>query len=183
MESFIKQIDYLLTPEECQDFIQKFETGVRNNRDYQGNFNGLQKEYMDLHQYEDLKDFDNKIKAVADVEVQKFLHTHRTFMECTYYQESTLLLKLDAHVPLKLHYDIETTDRNREGEDIQTRHFAALIYLQDLPDGKLYFPMQKTLVDIRPGRMVIFPTFFTHPHTVFPSTVDRYAYRINYFVR
>ena len=55
--------------------------------------------------------------------------------------------------------------------------------MQDLEAGELYFPEQDVLVKPKAGRMVIAPTFFTHPHMVLPTLEDRYTYRVNFFIK
>lgn len=47
----------------------------------------------------------------------------------------------------------------------RTRVLAAIIYLNEVADGgQTYFPAHGVEVDCVPGRVVLFPTSWTHPH-------------------
>lgn len=170
MSKLIREVLDLVKPEECKEFLEMIKPIEEITQVNKENFNGYQVGYPNIDSA-----FLSMVDILVDIEVDKYIKAF-PFMTRRYKRENGILLKLQKDTPLGLHYDSE------DAGDGQVRHFTTLLYLQDLPDGKLYFPMQERLIDIRPGKLVIFPTFYTHPHAVFPSTVDRYAYRINYFV-
>jgi hypothetical protein len=201
MNSFIKQIPGVFSRDFCNNFLNIFEQlnipAVKNEY----NFDGAHEEYKYLDSFYEIKNIDKEIKKAADLEVKKYLEPLRHFYPLKNKLDGTSVLKLKQHGTLSLHYDPEITqDKHVNLYDIKAknimmrihnffrknthhRHLSVLMYLQDMQGGELYFPMQKVLVKPEPGLMVIFPTLFTHPHTVFP-TLDkhRYTYRFNYII-
>lgn len=184
MNDFIQITEGLLSPDECADFLEKFKAKdlSRNTEDI--NFDGEQNEYKNLDKHEDLKDFHNKVQSIADQEVKKYLENN-PLLRTEYYIESSLLLELEQQKGLELHYDREiASPHEAESGTFERRTFTVLAYLQDLiGGGEIHFPEQKKLITIKPGTFVVFPTFFTHPHRVFPAMEDRYTYRINFYVK
>ena len=182
METYIRETPGLILAEDCQKFLDLFIAKQKAKREANDNFDGEQHEFENLHTDPDFKTFDSIVREIADREVNAYVDGFR-HLENMFYQESSVLLRLPQNTPLKLHYDLEVShpDDLKTG-DFQRRYFAVLCYLQDLPDGQLYFPSQKKIIRPEAGKFVVFPTFFTHPHTVFPASVDRYTYRINYCI-
>ncbi len=62
------------------------------------------------------------------------------------------------------------------------RSVGILLYLNTPKEGgQLAFPLQKRLINAEAGKLVIFPSLYTHPHMVMPTAgCDRYALRFNY---
>lgn len=82
---------------------------------------------------------------------------------------------------LQMHHDEPFMEKG----DLTPRAFIAIIYLTDLMDGEggeIFFPFQNKAIRPAQGTLVIFPTFFTHPHVVLPTVADRFALRLKYKV-
>jgi hypothetical protein len=184
MNTFIQKKEDLLSLSECSEFIHNFKSKdlSRNTEDI--NFDGEQNEYKNLDKHSNLKEFHDKVKKVADEQVQEYLRSY-PLLRTQYYIESSLLLELEKMKGLKLHYDREiASSHESESGGFERRTFTVLAYLQDIDQGgEIFFPEQKELIKIKAGTFVVFPTFFTHPHMVFPTSQDRYTYRINFYVR
>ncbi len=202
MNSFIKQIPELVSEDFCNEYLNVFEnlkiSAVKNEY----NFNGIHKEYKYLDSYQELKKMDNEIKRKTNEQVFKYLEQFKLFYPLKNILDGTSILKLEKNSVLDLHYDPEITHEKQinlfdsKAEKLtmkihnffrkktNRRHLSVLMYFQNLEGGELYFPMQEVLIKPKPGLLVIFPTFFTHPHTVLPTLdKDRYTYRFNYIVK
>jgi len=59
-----------------------------------------------------------------------------------------------------------------------SRTVTVLIYLNFVNGGAIEFPLQEKIIYPAPGRVIMFPSGWTHPHQAFPSTKgDRYMMR------
>jgi hypothetical protein len=201
MNNFIKEIPELFSEDFCNRYINVFEelkiSPVRNEY----NFNGIHEEYKYLDSYKELREMDREIQKKANEEVSKYLQKLKNFYPIKSKLDGVSVLRLKKNCMLDLHYDPEITyDKyinlvdskanklsmkihNLFRKKINRRHLSVLMYLQEMEGGELYFPLQEVLVKPKPGLLVIFPTFFTHPHTVLPPlNKDRYTYRFNYIL-
>lgn len=202
MNHFIKEISGLVSKDFCDKYIGIFESlnisPVRNEY----NFKGIHEEYKYLDSYEELKKMDKEIKQKTDKEVSNYLKILNQFYGLKSELDGVSILKLKKNSTLDLHYDPEITyDKSINLFDLKAnnltmkihnffrkkmnrRHISVLMYLQETKGGELFFPMQEVLVKPKPGLLVIFPTFFTHPHVVLPTLdEDRYTYRFNYVLK
>lgn len=200
MTSFIKEIPNVIREDFCKDFLNELKlsnlTPVRNPY----NFDGIHEEFRNFSKYEKLRLLDKKICKAVDGKVQEYCNS----LGFPYYKKNKLdgssIVKLKQNMPLPLHYDPEITSLENltvydsKLEKLWTkmfkkltygrRHFTVLLYLHDCEGGELYFPKQKEIVKPEPGKLLIFPAYWTHPHTVLPCLdQDRYAYRFNYILK
>ncbi len=179
MNSFIKQVPNLLSEDYCNDFLQKFESLNLTPEKNHYNFNGVRQEYRHFCRYDELELLDRHICKIVDKEVQEYVKS----CGISYREKSKLdgsgIVKLAKNIPLELHYDPEIISNNSK----LRRHFTVLLYLHPCKGGELYFPQQKEIVVPEAGKLIIFPAYWTHPHTVFPCTDrDRYTYMFNYIL-
>ena len=176
METFIRQIDNLISKESCEEFIFLLEKENLQRKTEEINFDGEQHEFMNLDKIQSLKAFDSNVRGLAQKEVDKYLQSIGT-VQAEYYLENSMLLKLKTGTGLTMHYDNEISEGGLR------RNFIVLLYLQDIEGGEIVFPKQSLVIKPRAGRMIIMPTFYTHPHAVLPTPVDRYTYRVNFFIK
>jgi hypothetical protein len=176
MNSFIKQIPNLLTEDYCKNFLNNFESLNLTPEVNLYNFDGVHQEYKHFAKYDELEDFDKEICSLVNIEVEKYLEEYKRFYTLKNKLEGSSLIKLTKLTELPLHYDPECSAGDR-------RNLTVLLYLHKCQNGELYFPMQKELIIPEPGKLLIFPAFFTHPHRVLPCVDrDRYTYRFNYII-
>jgi len=176
MKTFIKTFTNVVPEKDCLDFLEKFK---KLNLDQNGevNFDGEQKEYMNLSNHKELADFEAKVISAAKECVSDYLKDFE-WLETKFLFENAMLLKLEKGKGLPLHHDNEISEGGLR------RNFIVLMYLQEmLSGGDLCFPKQSSIIKPEPGLLVIAPTFFTHPHFVLPTFEDRYTYRINFFIQ
>lgn len=176
MDTFIKVIDDVVSKFECDLFLEEFKEANPDIKKDEINFDGHQLEYTNLDKIPKLASFDLKIQDVAEKEVRKYLAQYK-WANNEFYLENSMLMHIKQFQGLPLHHDNEVSSGGLR------RNFIVLIYMQDLEAGELYFPQQDVLVKPKAGRMVIAPTFFTHPHMVLPTLEDRYTYRVNFFIK
>lgn len=176
METFIRVYDDVISEFECSLFIKEFKQSNASIKKDEINFDGHQLEYMNLDNIPLLASFDFKVQDVAQKQVNKYL-AEFPWMHNKFYLENSMLLHISPHQGLPLHSD------NEFSEGGLRRNFIVLMYLQDMESGgELAFPKQSLVVKPKAGRMVIAPTFYTHPHMVLPTLEDRYTYRVNFFI-
>lgn len=177
METFIRVYDDILSKHECALFLKEFKQSNPSIKKEEINFDGHQLEYMNLDKIPLLASFDFKVQDIAQKQVDKYL-SEFNWMHNKFYLENSMLLHISPNQGLPLHSD------NEFSEGGLRRNFIVLIYLQEMElGGELFFPKQDLIVRPKSGRMVIAPTFFTHPHMVLPTFEDRYTYRVNFFIK
>lgn len=117
-----------------------------------------------------------RVVNVAESKLKNYLSPVANLVPHKYMFRSLSMLKYEAGAGVPLHYDEELSP------DGNGKNFIFLIYLNSVSvGGELVFPLQNEVIRPEPGLMVIFPTFFTHPHQVIPSLVEeRYCLRIEY---
>ena len=173
--NFIAKYPNVISEEFCKSILEKF-----NDELLQQN---LSEEYSpEGHlidpKSEGWKEVFEIIQNLTDKKIKEYISPVAHI--CPHkYEFSSISIRMYApgqNVPL--HFDEEISS------DGTAKHFICLIYLKTvLLGGELLFPLQKEIITPKAGLMVIFPTFFTHPHTVLP-TVDeeRFCMRIQYKV-
>ena len=173
--NFIEQYPNVITGEFCNNILEKF-----NGELIQANLSdefSAEGHVLDPKS-ERWKEVFEIIPQLTDQKVKEYMSPVIHLCPHKYIFRSISMLRYapGQHVPL--HYDEEIYS------DGTGKHFICLIYLKSVfVGGELLFPLQKEVISPRAGLMVIFPTFFTHPHTVLP-TVDeeRFCLRIQYKV-
>jgi len=125
------------------------------------------------------KDLTNSLVSLIAPKIKDYLSFSTVTDPNFYYFEHVALMHHKELTNIPYHYDIEIASTSK----MVIRNFAALIYLNnDFEGGELFFPIQKKVIKPEPGKLVIFPTFFTHPHVTSPAIGgDRYVLRFNYF--
>lgn len=156
------------------DKIQEAELSFKKNA---YNIHGKNYEFHNLEEQKDFKEivqeYERKIRAKVDI----YFHSYdvQTFKQ-DFLSASVLYLKAGDSIPK------HTDDQYDMGI---LRSIGVLLYLNTpLFGGQLGFPLQKRLIAPEAGKLVIFPSVFTHPHQVMPTiSEDRYALRFNYGMR
>lgn len=173
--NFIAKYPNVINEDLCNSIIEKF-----NNELLQVN---LSEEYSaEGHlidpESERWKDIFPIIISLTAQKIKEYTSPIAHLCPHKYVFRSISMLRYAPGQNVPLHYDEEISP------DGTGKHFICLIYLKTvLLGGELLFPLQKEVITPTAGLMVIFPTFFTHPHTVLP-TVDqeRFCMRVQYKV-
>lgn len=171
--NFIAQYPNILTKDLCEGIIEKFNTEFsKGNTEQEYSAEGT----TINHTASEWSEICQGIIELTEKKVQDYISPVVRLCPHKYTFRSLSMLRYAAGQHVPLHYDEEIAP------DGTGKHFICLIYLRSiLLGGELLFPFQKEVIKPEAGLMVIFPTFFTHPHSVLP-TVDeeRYCLRIHY---
>lgn len=138
------------------------------------NIYGENYEYHDLQEEKDFKEIIKENQREIKTQIDKYFESYDVHVpQQDFLGTSVLYLKTGSLVPRHTDdpYDMGTL-----------RNIGVLLYLNTLASGgELIFPLQRRSITPEAGKLLIFPSAFTHPHQVMPSfTEDRYALRFNY---
>lgn len=182
-EDFIGIWDNALTPEECQQFIDYFET-----------MKGMQLSY----DRQALKDNPKHMKDDETVFMLQYdmLPLHRRnpvmpvflnkFWDCydAYVKQHSILVEVERHgiMSARLQKTLPGQGYHRwhfesSASEVATRICAWMVYLNDVEHGgETEFLYQKRRVSAKQGRIVIWPAGFTHTHRGNPPlSGEKYA--------
>lgn len=171
---FIKIYDNVLSEEQCSHYINLIENG----RQYPGKVADPKNAY------------NPNAKVSLDVNISQ-----------DYPEEVEYLIKLveglvgdysedcNAVIPM-VSCELFTGRKYEEGKGFYRQHMDAgnaytitrtitvLIYLNSVEGGEVEFPLQNRKINPAPGRVVMFPSAWTHPHIAHKTTKgDRYIMR------
>jgi hypothetical protein len=206
--NFIRQTSDLFSSEFCKKLLYLLEKSKPELIKNMYSFKGLHEEFRNFEYSSELAQMHKVICDKISDEVNKYFKAVDTTYIEKHILESVTVLKIKPNTPLELHHDADMDNpksvdiydslKERLGsyffhiknailgkpKELNRKHITVLMYLQEMEGGELYFPLQKELIKPKPGLAVIFPAFFTHPHTVFPSLdKDRYTYRFNFIIK
>ncbi len=173
--NFIAKYPNVIHEDLCQSIILKFNSELRQvnlTEEYSAEgyiLDSTSERWVEIFQ---------TIRQLTDKKIKEYISPIAHLCPHQYVFRSISMLRYGPGQHVPLHYDEEICP------DGTGKHFICLIYLKSLlMGGELLFPLQKEVISPAPGLMVIFPTFFTHPHTVLPTVdEDRYCLRVLYKV-
>jgi hypothetical protein len=174
MNNFILEKNNFISKNDADDILNKIVNAHLPFEKNSYNIHGENYEYHNLEKEPDfslvIKNYENKITRelrnyFSDYDVSTFAQN--------FLSASVLYLKGGSIIP-------KHTDDQYDRGVIRT--VAILLYLNTPKSGgELAFPLQKILINPEAGKLVIFPSTYTHPHMVMPTGgCDRYALRFNY---
>jgi len=137
------------------------------------NIHGENYEHHNLQHHPLFKQIVHNKCLMVEKEISEYFGAYnvQTFKQ-EFLSASILYLKKGAMIPR------HTDDQYDRGV---LRSIGILLYLNTpFAGGELAFPLQKKAIRPEAGKLVIFPSVFTHPHLVMAPTEDRYALRFNY---
>lgn len=164
----MKQIhikDNALTPEECKQLIDWFESSTETQqpgRIGSQNVNSKSKLSTDIPRWFHLQEEPEKIiekclrEGAADYG-QKRLHIVRTLSRMIIDNSYVLQRYKPKEGYYALHCEVGSPAN-------MMRVLAWMIYLNDVPDGGTHFSEQEFDCEAKQGRLVIWPAYFTHMH-------------------
>jgi len=173
---FIKVYDNVLTPKECTHYINLIEMGEQHpgrvhSEDPDKRINPDIKHSFDVN-------FSQDYPAVTEYLITKVQKLLENYLE-----------DVKTIIPIKS-CELFSGRKYPEGEGFYKRHvdnfgpytikrsITILIYLNTVEGGELEFPLQKRKIDPAPGRVVMFPSYWTHPHLAHKTSKgDRYLVR------
>lgn len=174
MQDFIKEIPAFTSNEAMAFMLEDIQCCnlpfARNTY----NIHGFNFEYHNLNEHQTfnsrLMDYEEKIQNII---MKYYQELDVSTFEQEFTGASALLLKGGRSVPK------HTDDQFDRGI---FRTIGVLLYMTSHDfGGELAFPLQKRLIKPEAGKLVIFPSLYTHPHLVMPTPgEDRYALRFNY---
>lgn len=137
------------------------------------NINSQNYEYRNLENHPDFKDIILLCEKKISIEIKKYFENYEVVTgEQNFIGSSVLYMKEGSGIP-------RHTDDQIDGDIF--RNIGVLVYLNSPNGGELIFPLQKRIIKPEAGKLVIFPSLYTHPHMVIPTCKeDRYALRFNY---
>lgn len=171
---FIKIYDNVLTSEQCAHYINLIETGHQ----FPGkvavpgkSYNPDTKVSLDVNISQDFPEEINYLVPLVEGLAKQYSK------DC------------GAIIPM-VSCELFTGRKYKEGEGFYKQHMDAgnkytitrtitiLIYLNSVEGGEIEFPLQNRKIDPAPGRVVMFPSAWTHPHIAHkPTKGDRYIMR------
>ena len=174
MKDFIKEIPRFTTVENMSFTLEDIKgcnlPFVRNIY----NVHGYNFEYHNIQNHITFKRRIGDLETVIQQELNKYFNELdvSTFKQ-DYLGTSVLYLKGGRSIPL------HTDDQYDNGI---FRSVGILLYMTTHETGgELCFPFQKRIIKPEAGKLLIFPSLYTHPHFVTPTNgEDRYALRFNY---
>lgn len=171
---FIQVYDNILTSEQCAHYINLIESGNQ----YPGKIAVKGREYspetkvsIDINLS---KDFPEEVSYLVWL-VEELL--------MKYYDDCGVGFprkKCEFFSGRKYPEGVGFYKRHVDAGNIETisRVITILIYLNSVEGGEIEFPMQNRIIDPAPGRVILFPSVWTHPHEAKPTTKgDRYIMR------
>lgn len=173
MQDFIFEELNFIPKDEINHILNKIISLKLDFKKSEYNINGRNLEFHNFEELNPFSDFINNYKQKIKDRISKYFQGFKveTF-EQNFLSASVLLTNEGGSTPL------HTDDQYDQGV---LRSVGVLIYLNDLDSGgELAFPLQKRVIKPEAGKIIIFPTSFTHPHFVFPTIKDRYVLRLNY---
>jgi hypothetical protein len=173
MNDFILEINNFIMKDEIDHFLKIIIDAQLPFEKNSYNVHGENYEYHNAHDHERLKLTISDYQEKVGYEIAKYFSRYdvQTFKQ-NFLSGSILYLKSEAMIPK------HTDDQYDRGV---VRSLGVLIYLNSPAEGgELLFPLQKKMIKPESGKLVIFPSFFSHPHMVLPTSEDRYALRLNY---
>lgn len=172
---FIQEYPDLIPEEVCKLILNNLEQDNTDNSKYL--------EWHDLYNITDNPDLNctKEIKetlTLVNEKIKKYFEPVKQMIpyDFKYCGFSVLKTKPEG---LTMHYDEAFIGKG----SFEPRTFVALIYLTSLNDsegGEIFFPHQGKMIKPQAGTLVIFPTFFTYPHCVLPTTGTRFVMRLEY---
>lgn len=181
MNDFIKEYDKVITREECEFILGKLDFLLKGPKEkidveYSSHADVFVSQYASVDRYVDLSYI---IKRIDNLLFNDYYGHEdiRSNIRNQFFCEATFFCMKKGEV-IELHTDNEYNPYNGKRSNI-----AALLYLNEPRGGELCFPVQKKVIKPDFGKLAIFPTFFTHPHSVMPLIEgERYLIRFNYYI-
>jgi hypothetical protein len=173
MNDFILEINNFIPENDIDHFLKLIIEAKLPFEKNSYNVHGENYEYHNAHQNKILESKIFNYQQKVGYEIGKYFSAYdvQTFKQ-NFLSGSILYLRSGAMIPK------HTDDQYDRGI---VRSLGVLIYLNSpAQGGELVFPLQKKMIKPESGKLVIFPSFFSHPHMVLPTAEDRYALRLNY---
>jgi hypothetical protein len=170
---FIQEVSSFVSPELCQSILDDIVTGFVQFEKNDYNIHSNAYEAREIENNPILKDRIARCEELISQQVYNYFVQYdiKTF-EQKLTGVSVLYVESGGSIP-------KHTDE--QIDDTLFRNIGVLLYLNKTIGGELCFPLQKRVITPDIGKLVIFPSLFTHPHMVLPNTgTGRYALRFSY---
>lgn len=170
IDFILEKNNFLEEAEEIFNIIKSKDLPFEKNS---YNINSQNYEYRNLEKNPDFKKIILFCEKKISREIKKYFEDYQIITgEQKFIGSSVLYLKEGSGIP-------KHTDDQIDGDIF--RNIGVLVYLNSPNGGELIFPLQKRIIKPELGKLVLFPSLYTHPHMVVPAHKgDRYALRFNY---
>ena len=179
-KSYICMWDDVLPPDYCKETINLFGESwpQRISEDKENNFGYFELDILDPNLLERNPRW-REISYFALQRLQSYSELYRQFYRIEFFpsqavNEQLIMRKYIPRDEHPYHSDVMT------GEDSK-RFLTINFFLNDTEEGQYTLPDYNIGVESRTGRLLIHPSFWTHPSQITPSKEDRYV--ISTFLR
>jgi len=158
----IMVFDNVLTAEQCQAIVQKFEEDTMK---ITGTCGGG-KVQLDIKQTTDLylrpdRGWHNELKLMSEAMLPKIMEYREVYNQL----HSISMVHTGLQIQRSEVGQFYTTHIDDDTRDAYHRIVATLIYLSDVEEGgETHFTQHGVQVKPKAGRLVLFPSKWTHPH-------------------
>ena len=164
-------LEGVLSPEFCNEVIEKFKTDAHVADDPQPDYS--KRRYLNLSEQNSwLTQLSTLLDCSNDV-AEKFFHSREDLMDVSvpdWVDDGFIMSCYSPGDDLVLHVDGQSCDHPYNGLRLAT----LVLFLNDCEGGELYFPVQDRTIKPKQGRAVIFPPGYTHPHEVKTTNSSRF---------
>lgn len=173
MPRYIKKFSSALSPEYCQQLIDRFEQDSAVQVDPQPEYST--RSYLNISEQRSWMRELQKITQLADPLVAEFFRLPEPYREAEqkeWLNDGFVIARYRPGDICALHDDGQNPIPPANGLRLATLIF----FLNDVPEGgELHFPAQDIKVKPRRGEAVMFPAMLTHPHEVLSPKTLRYV--------
>jgi hypothetical protein len=176
MDNFIQRTSGILSQQECDAVIDFFESN--KERQFVGTVGGKQiyapKHKLDTELVVDLKELieDKKLEPVAKAlykACQEYCQNYPFLIKIKEWNVDTIF-KIQKYNPNEAYFAEHCENNGSVDGNMERRLIALMVYLNTVTDGgQTHFPTQNISFSPKVGDVLMWPSYWTHPHHGIPS--------------
>ncbi len=167
MPRYIKSYPNAVSPDLCQQIIDKFMADKRVKADPQPNYST--RHFVFASDKKDWSPLVRRITEISNGVTQEYFKSIGAQI-FDWFDDGYVIARYRTGDVCTLHDDGQSTQPPCN----LLRYATLLIYLNSVEGGETVFPQQQVKVQPEQGKIVMFPAMMTHPHEVLSPRGDRF---------